>query len=243
MVVIPPPPLPRLQDVVELVYGFDEVVIVPLAVRTDGRTTVVAEELYLRIGERPLAAAARETGGAARHGSEDVVGVHRSDDQGRSAPLLLAELALERPLASDHAAEADGVHVEVALSVELHSQVGVVAARRQEEGSVDQRVLVEDWHRVPADDTVDGGDVAAAERHEDEGPRLVVAELTLVLQLDVVGVAQADRKVLEDGEVVSVSEDVPCGRLDGAREEARRRRLRKEGHDRVVRFGRRRRRV
>lgn len=202
------------QDVVELVDRFDEVVIFPLAVLTGNRTAVVAEELHLQISKRPLTVAARQTSGTARHGGEYVVGVHRTDDQRRSAPLLLAELALERPLAADHAPEADGVHVQLALSLEPHLEVGVVASRRQEEGAVDERVLVEDWHRIPADNAVDRSDVADAECHHDERPCLVVSKLTFVLQFDVVGIAQADRKVLEDGEVVSVFEDISGGRLD-----------------------------
>lgn len=62
---------------------------------------------------------ARQPAGAARHRREDVVRVHRPDDEGRPDPLRPAAAAPDRRPAAIHAAHADGVQVDCTM-VEHH---------------------------------------------------------------------------------------------------------------------------
>jgi len=96
-----------------------------------------------------------------------------------------------------------------------------VGYRRQEEGTIDQRVLVVDWELSEADDASHGGGTHSAETGEDQTADLIIAVRSLVLRLDVVCILGAVGQRVEDLEVCAVSEDVSCGRVVGVQDEVK----------------------
>lgn len=95
-----------------------------------------------------LAVVAAKAVDAAGNGGEDVVRVHGAEDEVRPVPLDQTVLAVEGDVPALEAAHADGVHVQhPALEVHRHRRL-VVLSRREEKGSVDQWVSVEDYHRA-----------------------------------------------------------------------------------------------
>lgn len=111
---------------------------------------VVAKELQRTLGRNHevLAVVAAKAVDAAGNGGEDVVRVHGAEDEVRPVPLDQTVLAVEGDVPAFEAAHADGVHVQhPALEVHRHRRL-VVLSRREEKGSVDQWVSVEDDHRA-----------------------------------------------------------------------------------------------
>ena len=89
-----------------------------------------------------------------------------------------------------------------------HLQISVIALRRQEEGAIDERVLIEDRHRCVADDTPDLGYLVGTQVGKHKTARFVVAMGAFVLHLDVVGVLLVPRKHCEHGIIGSTAKDI-----------------------------------
>ena len=208
----------RTLDDEALLQRPDEVVVFGAAVRTSESAAVLAEEVEdaARLEEAPPTALARETLDAARHRREDVVGVHGADDEAAAVPALVARRAAQATALE--AAHADGVQVEH-LVVKQHLQLRVIVLWREEEGAVDERVLVEDGHRAVTHHAAHHRHLVRAQVGEDEAADLVVAVRTLVLHLDVVRVLLAARQLVERRQVGAPPEYVAGGRLHRVGEE------------------------
>ena len=122
---------------------------------------------------------ARQSPLAARNRGEDVVRVHGADDEGVATPRSLAVEAgeLAERVATKQTRHAHCIHVQHA-ALALHLQVAVVSLRRQEEGSIDERILVIDRKLLAADHATHFLHLMRAKVGEDETARFIVAMWT-----------------------------------------------------------------
>lgn len=193
-----------LQETEYILERPHKVEILAGAVRARDQTTVLAEELVATgFDDLPTARLAHEAPGTARNGGKDVVRVHCADDQGDArpwGPALEAGELVGRPAQTLHA---DGVEVQASRVMVvvvqrrrrlLHEdRVHRILVRREEERSVNERILVVDRECHLADDACDDGHLQEAEVRQDEAARLVVSVRTLILDLDLVRVLEEDR--------------------------------------------------
>lgn len=124
---------------------------------------------------------------ATRHGGEDVVGVHGTEDEAGAVPGSEATATEKADLHAVEASEADGVEVKKTAIVDDGGRVVVhVAEGREEEGPVDEGELVEDRKRRAADDAGRFLDGTPRQRSHQEVADLVVSVRSVVFRLDVV---------------------------------------------------------
>ena len=96
-----------------------------------------------------------------------------------------------------------------AIWVYIHT----VVPGREEEGSVDERELVEDGHRAATGDAGEASDAGGAESSHQHPAHVVVAVRAVVVQPDVVGVLRRAPDGAERRQVGAVLEDVAARRL------------------------------
>lgn len=162
-----------------------------------GQRTVGRDDQFVAVGASKPVLAARSRG-------EDVVRVHAAQDEMASIPALSAAATREAALPAFEAGHADSVE-ELRSLVNAHLyRTGVVLPRRQEQGTVHERVPVEDVHRRVAHDARDPGHLVGGQRGQDEAANVVAA--AFVFHLDVVRVDLVPGKRVERGVVLAPAE-------------------------------------
>ena len=166
---------------VDLLQRFDEVVVFGAAVLAASHLAEFAEERLrrCRIESRFAAVLADQATLAAGDGSKHVVGVHRADDERVAVPLRFAvhTRQLSESAATEQTRHAHGVEIHHA-ALALHLQVGIVALWRQEEGAVDERILVIHRKLAVTDHAAQFRNLVIAQICQDKATRFVISVRT-----------------------------------------------------------------
>lgn len=145
---------------------------------------------------------------AAWHCGEDIVRVHGSDHERTPHPCLPARQASELSSRVLQALHTHSIQIEH-LSVRQHLKIHVVTLGGEEEGAVDQGVLVVHGEGRAAHCTVHLGHLAAAQVREDEAAGLVVPVRAFVFHLYMVGVLLVAGQHVKHGIICAAAKDIP----------------------------------
>jgi len=181
------------------------------ALGTGDGLAVVGEEVepLVRVDDELSAGGALESLGAAGDRGEDIIAVHGAKDELRAVPDLSAVVVPALQPAGP-ALQAGHAHrgQEAGATLRLHLDTGrAVLPGGDEECPVNQRISFKDDHLVVAEDAGDLVHLVSGIAGENEAPRLVITNTTLILHLDVIGVDLLSWKNIECTVVISPKED------------------------------------
>jgi len=188
-----------------------EVEVLDAALRTRDGLTVVREEVepLVRVDDQLAAGGALQPLRTAGHRGEDVVAVHRAEDElgavpdlgaGRVPTLQSAGPALQ----TGHADS--GEVTRPPLTLHLDTRCGVLPGRN-EERSINQWISFKDDHLVVAENTGNFVHLVSCIAGENEAPSLIVPNAALILHLDVIRIYLLSWKHIECTVIVPPKEN------------------------------------